>query len=71
MTTKRHPENEKAKHNYLQFLRDVKGRDESSIDQVAKALERFDDYNRRRDFGEVSYSAGAWLQGAFDGPAQH
>ena len=52
MTTKRHPENEKAKHNYLQFLRDVKGRDESSIDQVAKALERFDDYNRRRDFGK-------------------
>jgi integrase len=52
MTTKRHPENEKAKRNYLQFLRDVKGRDESSIDQVAKALERFDDYNRRRDFGK-------------------
>ena len=52
MTTKRHPENEKAKRNFLQFLRDVKGRDESSIDQVAKALERFDDYNRRRDFGK-------------------
>ena len=52
MTTKRHPENEKVKRNYLQFLRDVKGRDESSIDQVAKALERFDDYNRRRDFGK-------------------
>ena len=52
MTTKRHPENEKVKRNYLQFLRDVKGRDEGSIDQVAKALERFDDYNRRRDFGK-------------------
>ncbi len=52
MITKRHPENEKAKRNYLQFLRDVKGRDDSSIDQVAKALERFDDYNRRRDFGK-------------------
>ncbi len=52
MTTKRHPENEKVKRNYLQFLRDVKRRDESSIDQVAKALERFDDYNRRRDFGK-------------------
>ena len=52
MTTKRHPENEKVKRNYLQFLRDVKGRDESSIDQVTKALERFDDYNRRRDFGK-------------------
>ncbi len=52
MTTKRHPENEKAKRKYLQFLCDVKGRDESSIDQVAKALERFEDYNRRRDFGK-------------------
>jgi len=52
MTAKRHPENEKAKRNYLQFLRDAKGRDETSIDQVAKALERFDDYNRRRDFGK-------------------
>ncbi len=52
MTAKRHPENEKAKRNYLQFLRDVKGRDETSIDQAAKALERFDDYNRRCDFGK-------------------
>ena len=34
MTAKRHPENEKAKHKYLQFLRDVKGRDETSIDQA-------------------------------------
>jgi len=52
MTTKRQPENEKAKRNYLQFLRDAKGRDETSIDQVVKAIERFDDYNRRRDFGK-------------------
>jgi integrase len=52
MTAKHHPENEKAKRKYLHFLRDTKGRDETSIDQVAKALERFDEYNRRRDFAK-------------------
>ncbi|MDI9847317.1 tyrosine-type recombinase/integrase [Rhodoblastus sp. 17X3] len=50
MTAKRHPANERVKRRYLQFLADVKGRDETSLDAVAKALERFDDYNRRRDF---------------------
>jgi integrase len=52
MTTKRTPENEQVKRRYLQFLREAKGRDENSIDQVAKAIERFDDYNRRRDFAK-------------------
>lgn len=46
---KRHPQNERVKRRYLQFLREVKGRDEASIDAVAKALERFDSYNRYRD----------------------
>lgn len=50
MTTKRHPENERTKRRYLQFLREVKGRDEASLDAVAKAIERFDEYNRRRGF---------------------
>jgi integrase len=47
---KRPPENERMKRQYLQFLSDVKGRDEASLDAVAKAIERFDDYNRRKDF---------------------
>jgi integrase len=42
--------NERVKRRYLHFLADVKGRDEASLDAVAKALERFDDYNKRRDF---------------------
>ncbi len=49
MTPKRHPQNERVKRRYLQFLREVKGRDPASIDGVAKALERFDSYNRYRD----------------------
>ena len=47
---KRHAENERMKRHYLQFLADVKGRDEASLDAVAKAIERFDDYNRRKHF---------------------
>ncbi|WP_294540147.1 tyrosine-type recombinase/integrase [uncultured Rhodoblastus sp.] len=50
MTAKRHPENERMKRHYLHFLAEVKGRDEASLDAVAKAIERFDDYNRRKDF---------------------
>jgi integrase len=50
MTAKRTPENERVKRRYLQFLKEVKGRDEASLDAAAKALERFDHHNRRRDF---------------------
>ena len=38
MTTKRTAENEKAKREYRKNLREAKGRDEASLDQVAKAL---------------------------------
>jgi hypothetical protein len=48
--TKRNAENERVKHRYLQFLADVKGRDEASIDAVAAAIERFEESTRRRDF---------------------
>lgn len=50
MTAKRHAGNERAKRRYLQFLREAKGRDESSIDAVAKAIERYESHNRYRDF---------------------
>lgn len=50
MTSKRPPENERVKRRYLQFLKEVKGRDEASLEAVAKALERFDEHSRRRDF---------------------
>lgn len=50
MSLKRTPANERMKRRYLQFLKDTKGRDEASLDAVAKAIERFDEYNKRRDF---------------------
>ena len=48
--TKRNAENERMKHRYLGYLKDAKGRDEASIDAVAAALDRFDAFNRYRDF---------------------
>jgi integrase/recombinase XerD len=48
--TKRNAENERVKRRYLVFLRDAKGRDNASIDAAASAIERFEDYNKRRDF---------------------
>ena len=48
--TKRNAENERMKHRYLGYLRDAKGRDVASIDAVAAALDRFDAFNRYRDF---------------------
>jgi integrase len=48
--TKRNPENERIKRRYLLYLKDAKGRDESSVDAAASAIERFEDYVKRRDF---------------------
>jgi integrase/recombinase XerD len=44
------PENERVKHRYFRFLKDAKGRNEASIDGVAKALNRFETYTKFRDF---------------------
>ncbi|MGH6817534.1 MAG: hypothetical protein ACREC1_02035 [Methylovirgula sp.] len=48
--SKRNPESERVKRRYLVFLKDAKGRDEASIDAVASAIDRFEEYNRHRDF---------------------
>ena len=47
---KRNGQNERVKRRYLAYLKDVKGRDEASIDAVAKALDRFQEYTKNRDF---------------------
>ena len=48
--TKRNAANERVKRRYLQYLKEVKGRDEASIDAVAKAIDRFEETSRHRDF---------------------
>ena len=47
---KHHPENERAKRRYLVFLREAKRQDEASVDAVAKAISRFEQYTKWRDF---------------------
>jgi len=42
--------NERSKHAYFTYLREAKGLSEASIDQVAKAISRFETYTRCRDF---------------------
>jgi integrase len=42
--------NERIKRDYFIYLREAKGLSESSIDQVAKAISRFETYTRYRDF---------------------
>jgi site-specific recombinase XerD len=48
--TKRNAENERIKRRYILFLKDAKGRDGASVDAAAAAIERFEEYTRRRDF---------------------
>ena len=48
--TKRNAENERVKRRYLVYLKEAKGRDNASIDAAASAIERFEEYVKRRDF---------------------
>ena len=56
--------NERLKHRYFAWLRDAKGLGDHSIDQAAKALDRFETYTRRRSFKEFRTGTGKWFQEA-------
>ncbi|WP_430417025.1 site-specific integrase [Parasphingorhabdus sp.] len=47
---KHNAENERIKRDYFQYLKEAKGRDEKSLDVVAKAIHRFELSTRYRDF---------------------
>ena len=47
---KRNSANERIKRRYLQHLKETKGRDEASLDAVAKAIDRFEEHSKFRDF---------------------
>jgi integrase len=47
---KHSPENERIKHNYFAFLKEAKRYSEPTIDAAAKALHRFEEYTKYRDF---------------------
>jgi integrase len=48
--TKHNAANERIKREYFSYLRDAKGRDEATIDGVAKSLARFEESTRRKEF---------------------
>lgn len=41
--------NERIKRKYLTYLKQAKGQNEASIDAVAKAISRFENYNKHKD----------------------
>jgi integrase/recombinase XerD len=47
---KHNANNERIKRKYLTFLKQAKGQNEASIDTVAKAIVRFEEYNQFKDF---------------------
>ena len=48
--TKYNANNERIKRKYLVFLKQAKGQNEASVDAVAKAVSRFESYNKHKDF---------------------
>ena len=47
---KPHPQNERMKHDYFIYLKEAKGKSETTIDAIRKALLRFDIYNKHKDY---------------------
>src|SRR5580693_2207479 len=48
--TKHNPENERIKRKYFAYLKEAKRHSEPTVDAAAKALSRFEELNRYRDF---------------------
>jgi integrase len=48
--TKHNAANERVKRDYYRYLKEAKGRDEATIDAVAKSLVRFEDSTSRKEF---------------------
>jgi integrase len=57
--TKHSPENERIKRKYFAYLKDAEGHSEPTVDAVAKALSRFEEYTRYRDFKRFHYEQAA------------
>ena len=53
--TKHNPENERIKRKYFAYLKEAKRHSEPTVDAAAKALSRFEEYTRYRDFKRFHY----------------
>lgn len=53
--SKHNPNNERIKRQYFTYLKDAYGYSEATVDAVAKALNRFEEDTRRKDFKTYHY----------------
>jgi hypothetical protein len=53
--TKHNSENERVKRKYFAYLKEAKRHSEPTVDAAAKALSRFEEYTRCRDFKRFHY----------------
>jgi site-specific recombinase XerD len=53
--TKHNPENERIKRKYFVYLKDAKQHSEPTVDAAAKALSRFEECSRYKDFKAFHY----------------
>ena len=56
---KHHPENERTKRRYFEFLKHAKRLSEASVDQAAAAIADFESATRQRDIRQLSIE---WAQ---------
>jgi len=52
------PKNERAKKEYLRFLREADRKSESTVDCIRKAISRYESYTRLKDGGRVQETFG-------------
>ena len=52
---KHNPENERIKRKYFAFLKEAKRHSEPTVDATAKALSRFEDYTKYKDFKKFHF----------------
>ncbi len=50
MSKKHHPGNERVKRKYLEFMKNARQHSEGSLDTIAMAIARFEEYTKWRDF---------------------
>ena len=60
--TKHNPENERIKRQYFAYLKAAKRHSEPTVDAAAKALSRFEEYTRYRDFKRFHYEQATAFQ---------
>lgn len=61
--TKHNPENERIKRKYFAYLKEAKRYSEPTVDAAAKALSRFEQYNRYRDFKAFHFEQAVAFKG--------